>query len=276
MAVEEANRGILAQIAAIEAPAQARIVAQRGQCSTAGPDALGGLGLRPRARRPARPAQVFAPGERDTHAGRSASRWQDRLRGLAAAAARAQSQDDRGLGAARQSRPTRRWCDQHPDARRGLFDAIVFGEQEAGIWMAGSEFFRRYQSVGGETRKRRGESRGSRGDHLCRRRHDPALPRRPALWHALQIVAARWRFPREKSRSSSASGTPRPAATGCWPGRSCGHGCTTGRSTRRRSPPRRPRSATTSIPRRSRPPSLPNAARSDRDSWEGREAPVSR
>ena len=33
----------------------------------------------------------------------------------------------------------------------GIFDAIVFGEQEAGIWMAGSEFFRRYQSVGGQT-----------------------------------------------------------------------------------------------------------------------------
>ena len=32
----------------------------------------------------------------------------------------------------------------------GLFDAIVFGEQEAGIWMAGSEFFRRYHSVGAQ------------------------------------------------------------------------------------------------------------------------------
>ena len=35
----------------------------------------------------------------------------------------------------------------------GLFDAIVFGEQEAGIWMAGSEFFRRYRSVGGQPEK---------------------------------------------------------------------------------------------------------------------------
>ncbi len=32
----------------------------------------------------------------------------------------------------------------------GVFDAIVFGEQEAGIWMAGSEFFRRYQITRGK------------------------------------------------------------------------------------------------------------------------------
>jgi hypothetical protein len=36
---------------------------------------------------------------------------------------------------------------QSPDG--GVFDAIVFGEQEAGRWMAGSEGFRRYQSFGG-------------------------------------------------------------------------------------------------------------------------------
>ncbi len=35
----------------------------------------------------------------------------------------------------------------------GHFDAIVFGEQEAGNWMAGSEFFRRYRSAGGEVEK---------------------------------------------------------------------------------------------------------------------------
>jgi hypothetical protein len=35
----------------------------------------------------------------------------------------------------------------------GTFDAIVFGEQEAGIGMAGSEGFRRYQSVGGTPEK---------------------------------------------------------------------------------------------------------------------------
>ena len=35
----------------------------------------------------------------------------------------------------------------------GRFDAIVFGEQEAGIWMAGSEFFRRYRRVGGKAEK---------------------------------------------------------------------------------------------------------------------------
>ncbi len=32
----------------------------------------------------------------------------------------------------------------------GAFDAIVFGEQEPGRWMAGSEFFRRYVSLGGD------------------------------------------------------------------------------------------------------------------------------
>ena len=32
----------------------------------------------------------------------------------------------------------------------GLFDAIVFGEREPGIWMAGSEFFRRYHGAGGK------------------------------------------------------------------------------------------------------------------------------
>ena len=73
----------------------------------------------------------------------------------------------------------------------GLFDAIVFGEQEAGIWMAGSEFFRRYQSVGGTTGKGRGESRGSRGDHLCRRRHDSRFPRWPAATVRLTSRPAR-------------------------------------------------------------------------------------
>src|SRR5262249_36304212 len=35
-------------------------------------------------------------------------------------------------------------------AKDGLaFDAIVFGEREPGRWMAGSEGFRRYKSVGG-------------------------------------------------------------------------------------------------------------------------------
>ena len=35
----------------------------------------------------------------------------------------------------------------------GQFDALVFGEREAGVWMAGSEGFRRYQSVRGEPEK---------------------------------------------------------------------------------------------------------------------------
>jgi hypothetical protein len=37
---------------------------------------------------------------------------------------------------------------QSPDGQ--TFDAIVFAEQEPGRWMAGSDAFRRYQSVGGE------------------------------------------------------------------------------------------------------------------------------
>jgi Protein of unknown function (DUF1553)/Protein of unknown function (DUF1549)/Planctomycete cytochrome C/Concanavalin A-like lectin/glucanases superfamily len=35
----------------------------------------------------------------------------------------------------------------------GLFDAIVFGEQEPGFWMAGSEFFRRYRKIGAQPEK---------------------------------------------------------------------------------------------------------------------------
>jgi len=38
----------------------------------------------------------------------------------------------------------------------GAFDAIVFGEQEPGRWMAGSEFFRRYVSLGGEPQSEAG------------------------------------------------------------------------------------------------------------------------
>ena len=95
----------------------------------------------------------------------------------------------------------------------GLFDAIVFGEQEAGIWMAGSEFFRRYRSAGGQDGKRRGEPRGPRGDHVCRRRHDPRFPRRPPYGTPYNRLA-RSRFPRARPRLSSVSGTPRPAATG--------------------------------------------------------------
>ena len=35
------------------------------------------------------------------------------------------------------------------DAGGNIFDAIVYGEREPGRWMAGSEFFQRYQSFGG-------------------------------------------------------------------------------------------------------------------------------
>ena len=55
------------------------------------------------------------------------------------------------------------------------FESIVFGEQEPGRWMAGSEGFRRYQSVVGPGRARRAQAAGSRRDHLRRRRHDSAL-----------------------------------------------------------------------------------------------------
>ena len=40
---------------------------------------------------------------------------------------------------------------QTPDG--GEFDAIVFGEQEPGRWMAGSDGFRRYHSFGGGEEK---------------------------------------------------------------------------------------------------------------------------
>ena len=61
---------------------------------------------------------VTLQGSARLDAGGPAPRRQDRLRRDGPAAARAQGQDDRGLGAARQPRPARRRRDQRPDARR--------------------------------------------------------------------------------------------------------------------------------------------------------------
>ena len=120
-------------------------------------------------------------------------------------------------------------------------------------WRAASSFAGT-ASVGGDDGKRGGESRRSTWRSPMPTTARSASSATAGRMARLTSRPARSRFPRAKPRLSSVSGTPRPAATGCWPGPSCGHGCMTGRSTRRRSPPRPPRSATTSIPRRSPPP----------------------
>ena len=80
-------------------------------------------------------------------------------------------------------------------SRDGLaFESIVFGEQEPGRWMAGSEGFSRYKSVIGAGRARRPEAAGSHCDHVRGRRHDPGLSRRAALRQDLQDREPRSRF----------------------------------------------------------------------------------
>jgi Protein of unknown function (DUF1553)/Protein of unknown function (DUF1549)/Planctomycete cytochrome C/Concanavalin A-like lectin/glucanases superfamily len=144
---------LMAHVAAIESPARARVVAQRQKASEPAPtpwaawdfdrgldDRIGWLKVSLEGSATLTPEglridgktayAVSAPLPRELRA-KTLEVW-----------VRLDNLDQRGGGAI--SIQTR---------NGGLFDAIVFGEQEAGIWMAGSEFFRRYRGVGGKTEK---------------------------------------------------------------------------------------------------------------------------
>ena len=133
----------------------------------------------------------------------------------------------------------------------GVFDAIVFGEAEAAVWMAGSEHFLRYRGCCRQQRKR-----GDKVASSMSRSPMPATVRSGSSAMAGRTENRTNRpalslFPRATPRSSSVCGTHRPAATGCWPGQSRGQRSTTAHSLRRKSPPRPRRSETISTQPRS-------------------------
>ena len=107
----------------------------------------------------------------------------------------------------------------------GLFDAIVFGEQEAGPLDGGQRVLSPLPAASSGDDRNRGDEAG----RSTWRSPMPPTARSASFAMAgptarLTSRRARSRFPPARLRLSSVSGTPRPAATGCWPGRSCGHG----------------------------------------------------
>ena len=196
VALEKQIEALLARVAAIEAPVRARIVAQRKKALRAGPDALGGMGLRPRARRPDRLAQGRPSGERDRDAGR-----------LARSMARRATRFRHRCRASSKPRRSRSGCGSTisnnaavvRSASRRMTEASSTRSSSASrkpaSGSAGSEFFRRYSQRRGHDGKGGGESRGPRGDHLRRRRHDPRFSRRPALRRRRTSRPARSTFP---------------------------------------------------------------------------------
>ena len=176
--------------------------------------------------------QVDAPGRRDARRRRAcASTARRATPSTAPLLARPEGQDDRGLGPARQSRPARRR--RRSASRRPTGDASTpssSASRKPGRWMAGSEGFSPHRSVGGEPRPRRPTGRStSRSPTPRTARSGSSATAGPMARPTSR--RARSRFRRARPRSSSACVTRRPAATGCWPARSCGPGSTTGRST---------------------------------------------
>ncbi len=136
-------------------------------CRQPAPIAAGGLGLRPRARRPDWLAQASRFRGRASDArGPSTSTARRATRSSTPLTARAQGQDHRGLGRL-DNLDQRGGGAISVQTRDGaIFDAIVFGEQEPGRWMAGSEGFARYQSASGTTENEAAIAAGPHGDQL--------------------------------------------------------------------------------------------------------------
>ena len=96
---------------------------------------------------------------------------------------------------------------------------IVFGEQEPGQWMAGSDGFRRTQRSSGPAENEADEPARPRRHRLRRRRHHHRLPQRQALRQALRADGP------GHLRGGAGAGPLRPAArppaaTRCSPARS--------------------------------------------------------
>ena len=67
-----------------------------------------------------------------------------------------------------------------------VFDALVFGEIDAGQWLAGSNNFARTRRLWRPRRDGSESPIGACCHRLERGRHDPRLPRRQAVWEAVQ------------------------------------------------------------------------------------------
>ena len=213
--------------------------------------------------------KVTLQGSGDRDAGGSAPRRQDGLRDLVTAAARAQGQDDRGLGAARQPRPARRRRDQRPDARRRCL-------RRDRLRRAGSRQLDGRQRDLSPLPERRGQAENEAtkravhvaityaGDGTIR-----ALPRRPAVRRRRTSRPARSRFrPGEAAgrlRSAARAGRRQPDAGRRRSSRARLYDRALDRVGGRRLG--RARSATTSLPRRSSPPCPSSAARNAAGSW---------
>ena len=240
---------LLARVAAIESAGAGPDSRRAQEAFPAGPDALGGMGLRPRSRRPDRLAHVVARGERDTRRRRACSstaRRATRFRHHCRASSKPRrsrsgcgSTISSSAAAGRSSIQTRDGARLRRDRLRRAGSRHLDGGQ------------RRFSPVPerrAASRERRDEARRSTW-----RSPTPTTARSASSATAgptgrLTRSSARSAFPAAKPRSSLVCGTRRPAATGCWPGRLCGPGVRPG--TRRGGGRRLGRhvSATTSIP----------------------------
>jgi Protein of unknown function (DUF1553)/Protein of unknown function (DUF1549)/Planctomycete cytochrome C/Concanavalin A-like lectin/glucanases superfamily len=154
---------LLAQVAAIEAPARARISARRDKALPLAPtpcaawdfehglnDRIGSLNVSLKGSATATSEGLRLDGK--TGYAVSASLPRELKAKTIEVWVRLDNLEQRGGGAI---------TIQTPDGN--LFDAIVFGEDEASVWMAGSDFFRRTRRVGGKAEK----EAASRAVHLA-------------------------------------------------------------------------------------------------------------
>ena len=153
VASRESIQVLLARVAAMEAPARARILAQRNQALPPAPtpwaawdfdrgldDRIGSLTIALQGSATLAPDGLHLDGK--TGYAVSAPLPRELKAKTIEVWVRLDNLEQRGGGAI--SIQTR---------DGNLFDAIVFGEQEAGVWTVGSEFFRRTRAVGGVTEK---------------------------------------------------------------------------------------------------------------------------